>query len=133
MLHLDVLSSDSLEEVTEGREVAALTLGEVVGDLVATLLDGLEHVVGHVLHGGGDGGEQSLLLVGNVLHGALLHSLGLSLTELDGTNNVLVEVSDHTLAELADGITVLGGIGLPGHGDTGGALETSLEGLGIAH
>merc|ERR1719453_1491420 len=147
--HLHVLDSDSLEKVTDGREVAALTLGEVVGDLigsgggvglqgqevvgdlVAVLLDGLEHVVGHVLDGGRDGGEESLLLGGDVLHGALLHGLGLSLTELDGTDNVLVEVGNHGGAEGADGLAVLRGGGLPVHDNTGGLLEATLERLGV--
>merc|ERR1719453_175037 len=146
---LDALGGNRLEKVTDGREVAALTLGEVVGDLVgggggiglegqevvgdlvAVLLDGLEHVVGHGLDGGRDGGEESLLLGGDVLHGALLHGLGLSLTELDGTDNVLVEVGNHGGAEGADGLAVLRGGGLPVHDNTGGLLEATLERLGV--
>merc|ERR1719263_323175 len=78
-----------------------------------------------------DGGEESLLLGGDVLHGALLHGLGLSLTELDGTDNVLVGVGNHGGAEGADGLTVLRGGGLPVHDNTGGLLEAALERLGI--
>merc|ERR1719399_2515417 len=46
-------------------------------------------------------------------------------------DNVLVEVGNHGVAEVADGGAVLGGVGLPGHGNTGGALEAVLEALGV--
>merc|ERR1719399_1704033 len=46
-------------------------------------------------------------------------------------DDVLVEVGNHGVAEVADGGAVLGGVGLPGHGNTGGALEAVLEALGV--
>merc|ERR1719421_662524 len=116
--------TDGLEEITNGGEVAALALGEVVldligrggrvglegkvviGNLLAVTLDGGEHVVGHVLDRLGDGGEESLLLGLDVGHGGGLDLLHAGLTNLDGANNVLVEVSDHTITSLADGGTV---------------------------
>merc|ERR1719421_2250601 len=138
--------TDGLEEITNGGEVAALALGEVVldligrggrvglegkvviGNLLAVTLDGGEHVVGHVLDRLGDGGEESLLGRLNVGHGGLLDLLHASLTDGDGTVNVLVEVGNHGVADSANVGTVSLGGGLLVEVKTGGLGDALLVG-----
>merc|ERR1719326_791561 len=132
---------EGLEQIANGRKVAALALLDVVCDqvccstsvclegqvvvsnLVALALHSSEHVVCHVLHAGADGGQEGPLLLLDAEHGGLLHSLDLGLTNLDGFDDVLVEVSNHTVTNTPDGFAACLGCSLPVHGQTSGMSE----------
>merc|ERR1712072_277445 len=149
-LGLDVgEGSSSLQQVSDGHEVAALALGEVVGDLVrssgsiglegqvvvgdllAVALDQPEHVVGHVLDLDSDLGGETLLHDSDVLVGTLLNSLGASLTELDSTGESLVKVVLHGRALDTDELAV-GSIGvLPVASNLGQVTDTTLGTGGV--
>merc|ERR1719326_1136963 len=140
---------EGLEQIANGRKVAALALLDVVCDqvccstsvclegqvvvsnLVALALHSSEHVVCHVLHAGADGGQEGPLLLLDAEHGGLLHSLDLGLTNLDGFDDVLVEVSNHTVTNTPDGFAACLGCSLPVHGQTSGMSEVLLVPLGV--
>merc|ERR1712072_140726 len=93
-------TGDGVEEVTEGREVLALTLGGVggqivtsgdgvglegkvvIGDGAVVALDGLVGLIGVLLDGVGDLNEHVLLDTGEVGAGSVLNLLGTGLTDL---------------------------------------------------
>merc|ERR1719262_1855739 len=121
-------SRHGLEQVSHGGEVAAVLAllavvdhedsGRVEGqvvvrDLLALAVDNLEHVVGGTVDALGELGLEVTLGLLEVLVDALLNSLGTGLTDGDGTDNGLVEVSLHggglVLDELAVGGGGLGG------------------------
>merc|ERR1719197_1453139 len=108
-------SGDGVEEVPEGGKVAALTLGNVLLELVSAsggvglegevvirnllvvTLDGLEELVSGTLNTLGDLDEHGALGGSKVLTSTVRGLLGASLTHLDGAHELLVEVSVHGL------------------------------------
>merc|ERR1712022_5256 len=138
--------ANSDEEVTDGGHGTAVALGHnildlvggragvglqgqvVVSDLLALALEDLEHVVGGLLDRLVELDLEVTLGVLEVLGNALLDSLGLSLTNGDGTVEGLVEVSLHHLGLLLDQLAVsLGGLG--GVVDNTGEAGHGLLGL----
>merc|ERR1712022_56643 len=139
--------ANSDEEVTDGGHGTAVALGHnildlvggragvglqgqvVVSDLLALALEDLEHVVGGLLDGLVELDLEVTLGVLEVLGNALLDSLGLSLTNGDGTVQGLVEVSLHHLGLLLDELAVIGG-GLGSVVGNTGEAGHGLLGLG---
>merc|ERR1719424_261746 len=115
---------NGVEEVTEGREVLALTLGGVISELLArgdsvglegevvigngavVTLDGLEGLVGVLLNGVGDLDEHVLLDAGKVGTGSVLNLLSAGLTDLDGLGDLTLHIGTHGLVLLADELAV---------------------------
>merc|ERR1712159_274155 len=134
------------QHVTDGGQGAALALGDVVldliggghgvglqgevvvSDLLALALHDLEHVVSGALDGLVELDLQETLGVLQVLGNALLHSLGLGLTNADGTVEGLVEVSLHGLGLLLNQLAV-GGVGLGNVVDDAGEAGHAVLGL----
>merc|ERR1712070_1002354 len=131
-----------VEEVTHGREVLALALDDVgphealgghgvglerevvVGDGLVVALDGLEELVSGSLDTLGDLDEESLLGLGEVDTSTVGDLAGLSLTDLDGADNALVEVLAHGLGlGTEERAASLAEVAL----DTGQHLEATLE------
>merc|ERR1711988_2022623 len=147
-LHIDT-GTHSLEQITNGSEATALTLGDVVADLVcssgsvglegqvvvrnllAVALNSLEHLVGHGLD----------LLVGasahlgdHLVHILLADTLALAVTllaDLDGAGKGVRQVSVHGLDVLAHERGLLLARLAPGMSHTSHTLEASLELLGV--
>merc|ERR1719305_2013068 len=123
--------SDGLEEVTNRHEVAALTLGEVISDLVrsggSVGLEG-QVVVGDLLTVALDETEH---VISHVLVGTLLNSLGASLTELDGTGEGLVKVVLHGRALDTDELAVSSIGVLPVASNLGQVTDTTLGTGGV--
>merc|ERR1719199_1724626 len=154
----DTLGLDSLDvgetrdggqEVSEGGEVLALALddvllelvagsdgvgleGEVViSDLLVGALDGLEEVVSGVLNTLGDLHEHGTLLASEVATGTVGHTASLSLTNHDGTSDGLLHVLAHGLGLLTDELTVESTSGTVGADHTGEHLEARLHLAGV--
>merc|ERR1712225_211654 len=143
-------SSDGLEQVTHGGEVAAVLAllavvddevggshsvgleGQVVvRDLLALAVDDLEHVVRSTVDALGELGLEETLGLLEVLVDALLDGLGTGLTDGDGADNGLVEVSLHGASLVTDELAVGGGgLGDVVH-DTGHTLEVTLGALAV--
>merc|ERR1712216_866194 len=140
--------TDSLEEVTDGGQVAAVAMANgvhnlvggshgvglegqvVVGDLLAIGADGGEQGVGGTVDSGGQLDLEVALDVLLVLSDTLLDGLAASLTHHDGTGQALVEVSLGSSVEvLVEG--VVGGIAvLEAVDDTSDASDVTLGTLG---
>merc|ERR1719183_1839118 len=119
-------TGDGVEEVTEGREVLALTLGGVggqivtsgdgvglegkvvIGDGAVVALDGLVGLIGVLLDGVGDLNEHVLLDTGEVGAGSVLNLLGTGLTDLDGLGDLVLHIGTHGFVLGADELAVLG-------------------------
>merc|ERR1719197_1870786 len=154
----DTLGLDSLDvgetrdggqEISEGGEVLALALddvllelvagsdgvgleGEVViSDLLVGALDGLEEVVSGVLNTLGDLDEHGTLLTGEVATGTVGHTASLSLTNLDGTGDGLLHVLAHGPGLRTDELTVQLASSLVGADDTSEHLKASLDLAGV--
>merc|ERR1719163_514283 len=143
-------SSDGLEQVTHGGEVAAVLAllavvnhevsgrdgvrleGQVVvRDLLALAVDNLEHVVGGAVDALGELGLEVTLGLLKVLVDALLDGLGSGLTDGDGTHEGLVKVSLEGGGLVTDELAVAGGgLGNVVH-DTGHTLEVTLGALAV--
>merc|ERR1711988_543245 len=129
--HLDLGEASNVgEQVTKGRQVAALALANVVldlvlssggvrlegqvvvGELLVLALDGLEELVGGILKSVGDLDEHGLLLGREVLAGTLGHTLGIGLTLLDGGSDGLLHVGVEGLVLHTEKSAIgLGGVG----------------------
>merc|ERR1719199_1967712 len=150
----DTLGLDSLDvgetrdggqEVSEGGEVLALALddvllelvagsdgvgleGEVViSDLLVGALDGLEEVVSGVLNTLRDLDEHGTLLASEVATGTVGHTASLSLTNHDGAGDSLLHVLAHGLGLLTDELAS----GLVAADHTGEHLEAGLDLAGV--
>merc|ERR1719335_1081983 len=137
----------SIQEVTEGGQVATLALGNVllelisasgsvglegqvvVGDLLVVTLDHLEELVTSALNMLGDLDQDGALGAGEVLAGTVSGTLGTGLTHLDGADDLLVKVSVHGIGLGLDEGTILGGGGLLVADETS---EASEQRLGLA-
>merc|ERR1719197_1556587 len=154
----DTLGLDSLDvgetrdggqEISEGGEVLALALddvllelvagsdgvgleGEVViSDLLVGALDGLEEVVSGVLNTLRDLDEHGTLLASEVATGTVGHTASLSLTNHDGSGDSLLHILAHGLGLLTDELTVELAGSLVAADDTGEHLEASLDLAGV--
>merc|ERR1719352_1492983 len=154
----DTLGLDSLdvgegrnsgEEVTEGGEVLALALDdvllelvagsdgvglegeEVISDLLVGALDGLEEVVSGVLNTLRDLDEHGTLLASEVATGTVGHTARLSLTNHDGAGDSLLHILAHGLGLLTDELTVELASGLVAADHTGEHLEAGLDLAGV--
>merc|ERR1719197_1452579 len=154
----DTLGLDSLDvgetrdggqEVSEGGEVLALALddvllelvagsdgvgleGEVViSDLLVGALDGLEEVVRGVLNTLRDLDEHGTLLASEVATGTVGHTASLSLTNHDGSGDSLLHILAHGLGLLTDELTVELASGLVAADHTGEHLEAGLDLAGV--
>merc|ERR1719199_205673 len=154
----DTLGLDSLDvgetrdggqEVSEGGEVLALALddvllelvagsdgvgleGEVViSDLLVGALDGLEEVVSGVLNTLRDLDEHGTLLASEVATGTVGHTASLSLTNHDGAGDSLLHILAHGLGLLTDELTVELASGLVAADHTGEHLEAGLDLAGV--
>merc|ERR1712216_912293 len=154
----DTLGLDSLDvgetrdggqEVSEGGEVLALALddvllelvagsdgvgleGEVViSDLLVGALDGLEEVVSGVLNTLRDLDEHGTLLASEVATGTVGHTASLRLTNHDGAGDSLLHILAHGLGLLTDELTVELASGLVAADHTGEHLEAGLDLAGV--
>merc|ERR1719453_48851 len=154
----DTLGLDSLDvgetrdggqEISEGGEVLALALddvllelvagsdgvgleGEVViSDLLVGALDGLEEVVSGVLNTLRDLDEHGTLLASEVATGTVGHMASLSLTNHDGAGDSLLHILAHGLGLLTDELTVELASGLVAADHTGEHLEAGLDLAGV--
>merc|ERR1719453_1096673 len=154
----DTLGLDSLDvgetrdggqEISEGGEVLALALddvllelvagsdgvgleGEVViSDLLVGALDGLEEVVSGVLNTLRDLDEHGTLLASEVATGTVGHTASLSLTNHDGAGDSLLHILAHGLGLLTDELTVELASGLVAADHTGKHLEAGLDLAGV--
>merc|ERR1719199_123113 len=149
-LGLDVGETrDGGQEVSEGGEVLALALddvllelvagsdgvgleGEVViSDLLVGALDGLEEVVSGVLNTLRDLDEHGTLLASEVATGTVGHTASLSLTNHDGAGDSLLHILAHGLGLLTDELTVELASGLVAADHTGEHLEAGLDLAGV--
>merc|ERR1719482_1947952 len=140
---------DGGQEISEGGEVLALTLddvlpelvagsdgvgleGEVViSDLLVGALDGLEEVVSGVLNTLRDLDEHGTLLASEVATGTVGHTASLSLTNHDGAGDSLLHILAHGLGLLTDELTVELASGLVAADHTGEHLEAGLDLAGV--
>merc|ERR1711981_238990 len=154
----DTLGLDSLDvgetrdggqEISEGGEVLALALddvllelvagsdgvgleGEVViSDLLVGALDGLEEVVSGVLNTLRDLDEHGTLLASEVATGTVGHTASLSLTNHDGAGDSLLHILAHGLGLLTDELTVELASGLVAADHTSEYLEAGLDLAGV--
>merc|ERR1719352_358734 len=140
---------DGGQEISEGGEVLALALddvllelvagsdgvgleGEVViSDLLVGALDGLEEVVSGVLNTLRDLHEHGTLLASEVATGTVGHTASLSLTNHDGAGDSLLHILAHGLGLLTDELTVELASGLVAADHTGEHLEAGLDLAGV--
>merc|ERR1719453_1258913 len=139
----DTLGLDSLDvgetrdggqEISEGGEVLALALDDVLLELVAGS-DGVglegEVVISGVLNTLGDLHEHGTLLASEVATGTVGHTASLSLTNHDGAGDSLLHILAHGLGLLTDELTVELASGLVAADHTGEHLEAGLDLAGV--